>query len=51
MGNETEALNEIGMGDGPIGLFGASIPLQLKRSLRRVAKRDLTYLGYDEKSI
>ena len=47
LGNQTEALNEIGIGGGSTGLFGASIPLQLKRSLKRVAKRDLTYLGYD----
>jgi len=50
VGNETEALNELGIGDIPVGLLGASVPLQLKRSMKRVAKRDLTYLGYDEKS-
>jgi serine/threonine-protein kinase len=50
IGNEIEATNEIGTGDGPIGILGASIPFQLKRSLRRVANRDLTYLAYDEKS-
>ncbi len=49
VGNETEALNEIGIGDGTVSLLGASIPLQLKRSLKRVAKRDLTCTsGADE---